>query len=180
MDNDVIPYKDFSFYNILKEYDIAGFYQHSIAEYSSAIFTVYNKTVNLNGFEINGHFGDSGSGTNSLIKNDIYKITWVDITCPMKEIEGKYVFSQTKEGALEYNPFYWLQFISDCFIHFYRGTGWDNKDLDFFNKKMKFFLHFINNSDIYNPKLDEYSCYPKAHMDEWIWKDDYKLYKVAC
>lgn len=178
MDCDVIPYKNFSFYNIINNNDIAGFYQQSGWDYSSAIFTMYNKNVDLNNFQINGKFGDSGSGTATLINSDKYSIHWVDITCPIKEVEGKYIFSQTKEGALQYDFYYWLQFISNCFIHFYRGTGWDNSDVNYFNRKMEFFLHFINNPDLYNVKLDEHVHYPKAHMDEWVWKHDYKLYKV--
>jgi len=178
MDCDVIPYKSFSFYNIINNNDIAGFYQHSNFDYSSAIFTVYNKNVDLKNFEINGKFGDSGSGTATLVNNNRYSVCWVDITCPMKEAEGKYVFSQTKEGALNYDPYYWLQFISNCFIHFYRGTGWDNADVNYFNRKMKFFLHFINNPNLYNVKLDEHVHYPEAHIDEWLFKDKYRLYKI--
>lgn len=178
MDNDVIAYNDFSFYDIIREYDIAGFYQQSMIDYSSAIFTMYKNTVDLNGFSINGGFGDSGSGTGHLIRDHHYSTVWVSITAPMKEMEGKYVFSETKEGALPYNPFYYLQFIAHCFIHFYRGTGWDNRDDQHHKNKMEFFLHFINNVELYNPKLDEHSCYPKAHMDEWLWKENYRLYKV--
>ena len=178
MDNDVIPYKNFSFYDIIGEHDIAGFYLHSIIDYSSAIFTMYSKSVDLVDFKINGNFGDSGSGTGNLIRDNNYSVAWVDLTTPMKEPEGKYIFSQTKEGALPYNPSYWLQFIAHCFIHFYRGTGWDNRDPNHYTSKMNFFLHFLNNPELYNPKLDEFSHYPRAHMDEWIWRDEYKLYKV--
>ena len=178
MDNDVIPYKDFSFITILNNHDISGFYQQSIIDYSSAIFTMYNKNVNLEGFEINGKFGDSGSGTGNLIKDNKYSINWVNVTCPMRELESNYIFSQTNPGALQYNATWGIQFISSCFIHYYRGTGWDNGDSNYHSDKLNFFKHFINNSDIYNPKLDGHSHYPKAHIDCWLWLDDYKLNKL--
>lgn len=178
MDNDVIPYKNFSFITILNNHDVAGFYQQSMIDYSSAIFTMYDKNVNLEGFEIDGKFGDSGSGTGNLIRGNKYSINWVDVTCPMRELESTYIFSQTNPGALLYDATWGIQFISSCFIHYYRGTGWDNGDPNYYNDKLNFFKHFINNSDIYNPKLDSHSHYPKAHVDCWLWLNDYKLNKL--
>ena len=178
LDNDVIPFKPFSFLDLLDNCDMAGFYQESMIKYSSAIFTAYSKSVNLINFEINGKFGDSGSGTGNLIRDNNYSAKWVDVTPPIKEPESKYIFSQTKVGAIPYNPAWMIQFIAGCFVHFYRGTGWDNGDLDYFKNKLNFFTHFIHNPDLYNPKLDEASHYPEAHMDEWLFKDRYRLYKI--
>lgn len=178
MDNDVIPFKPFSFFDLLSSYDMAGFYQESMIDYSSAIFTAYNKNVDLVEFEINGKFGDSGSGTGNLIRDNGYSVRWVDVTCPMRELEASYIFSETKVGAIPYDPTWGIQFIAGCFAHYYRGTGWDNGNPDYFKNKYSFFTHLIDNSDLYNPKLDEISHYPKAHMDCWVWQSDYKLNKI--
>jgi hypothetical protein len=168
MDNDVVPFKSFSFYNIIKDKQMAGFFYNT---YSSAIFTMYSKEVNLTDFNISGGFGDSGSGTYHLL--DKYSIEWVDHTAPMNNREANYIFSAWR-GALPYLD-YGYQFIAGYFIHYYRNSGWDNGSPQFQIPKYKFFIHFLENVDKYNPKLDSRVHYSTAHIDKSYRHNQYKF-----
>ena len=63
-------------------------------------------------------------------------------------------------------------------LHYYRGTGWDNGDVDYLQKKLKFIESFLESPDMYNVNLDDNVQYTSAHMDQWLFKDKYKLYKI--
>lgn len=172
MDSDIIAYSNFSFTNIIKDYEIAGF---KVYNYSSAIFTMYSKSVNLNGFNINTR-GDSGSGTGILILQ--YNTRWINLTAPVREEEARYIFHYESDDVLRYDASFGFQFIEDCFIHFYRGTGWDNGNIDYFHSKFKFLMQLINHPELYNIKLDEIVLYPEAFNDQWLYKENYPLYKL--
>lgn len=124
MDSDIFPFKEFSFYDIIQNYDMCGLYYDAGHEYCSAIFTAYSKNVNLQGFEICGGFGDSGSGTKNLINK--YKNKWIKHTAPIRQKEIPYVF---KPDTL-YKPDYGFHFIEECLVHYYRGSGWDTQHLE--------------------------------------------------
>ena len=171
MDSDVIPFTDFSFKTIIGSHQIAGF---KVFNYSSAIFTMYNNEVQLKDFNINGGGGDSGSGTGILA--NIYDIKWINITAPIREEEHQYIFKYHNVDVLKYDQSYGFQFIEKCFIHFYRGTGWDNGDYNYFNNKFNFLNYFLNYQNLIEIRLDDIVQYPDAFMDQWMYKDKYKLY----
>lgn len=177
IDNDVIPFRSFSFINLVKDKQMAGMFLESYLPYCASIFTVFGKEIDLHNFEYNGKFGDSGAGTAVLIRDKGYSVNWVNHTAPLRNHESSYIFKNKLPESLPYNDDWGIQFMADNFIHFYRGTGWDNGDLLFYKNKYTFFTHFINNPELYNPILDNNVNYPKAHMDQWIWKDNYNLYK---
>ena len=173
MDSDIIPYSNFSFSNIIKNLDIAGFKVHN---YSSAIFTMYSRLVDLHGFDVyNG--GDSGSGTVNLVMK--YNTRWINLTAPIREEEAKYIFHYKDKDVMKYDQSFGFQFIENCLIHFYRGSGWDNTDVSYLNRKFDFLMQFLSHPEWYNITLDSNVQYPEAFNDQWLHKENYKLYKVS-
>ena len=174
MDNDVVPYKNFSFFDQIEDKSLCGLRLEAFGPYLASIFTIYNKDVDLTNFEYNAKVGDTGSGTGTLIKNG-YSVKYIKHTAPIKKKESDYVFKTAKNDAMPYLEEYMIQFISDCFVHFYRGTGWDNGNEDYYSRKLKFFTYFLENHEQYNVNLDENVMYETAHIDEWLYKNKYKL-----
>jgi hypothetical protein len=168
IDSDIIPYKEFSFISIIEDNEILAL---NLGGYASSFIIMFNKNVELSEFNIIDGFqgGDSGMGTRQLVEK--YKTKWIKHTCPIKELEVKYLFNKYNNTLFCENNF-WFQFIDDCFIHYYRGSNWDGSSSE---KKWIFFTHFLNNVDLYNLKLDENICYETAHIDEWLYKDKYKV-----
>lgn len=170
MDSDIIAYSKLSFFNIIENYEIAGF---KVYTYSSAIFTMYGKSVDLNEFNINDG-GDSGSGTGKLVEK--YNTKWLNITAPIREEEANYIFHYKEDCRIKYDISFGFQFIESCFIHFYRGTGWDNGDVNYFMNKFEFLTQFLLHPELYEITLDSNVQYPDAFNDQWLNKQNYKLY----
>jgi len=168
LDCDVFPFKKFSFIDILNGKKICGLYQqrninNTSYEYLSAIFTIFHNDIDLSNFTFNG-IADTGSGTNILMKK--YSTELVIHTAAI-DIESDYIFTNNK---LEY-PYkqeYRCQFISNEFIHYYRGSNWSESDENYHNKKNLFLLNFINNYNIYKLNLDDVVLYDTAHSDKGL------------
>lgn len=178
MDSDIIPFRKFKFTDFLGDNDVAGIQMGLVDSlYIASFISIYSQNVEFNNLNFSSDIEfDSGLVTSNLVSK--YKTNWLLHTTPMKEKEGKYVFKNKKEGTLEYDAVFGIQFIEGCLLHFYRGSGWDNGDVNYQERKMKFILSFLNNVDDYSPILDRNVQYESAHMDEWINKEKYNLYKV--
>jgi hypothetical protein len=178
MDCDIIPFDTFSFKNFIGDSDIAGI-QLGLGSslYIASFISIYSKEIKFDNFNLAADVEfDSGLVTSNLVSK--YKTKWLRHTAPMKEKEGEYVFKNKNEGTLDYDPTFYIQFIEGCLLHFYRGTGWDNGDVNYLERKINFIHSFLNNVDHYKPLLDENVQYESAHMDEWINKENYKLNKL--
>ena len=163
MDSDIFPFKEFSFYDIIQNHDMCGLYYNGGHEYCSAIFTAYSNKVNLEGFEICGGFGDSGSGTKNLI--DKYNNKWIKHTAPIRTEEIPYVF---KPNTL-YNTDYGFHFIEECLVHYYRGSGWDTRHLgeDYNIQKLNCLIDLLNNTDKYILGFPSYINYEYALLEQF-------------
>lgn len=178
MDCDIIPFATFSFQGFIGDADIAGI-QLGVEPslYIASFISLYSKNISFDGFNLGSDIEfDSGVPTGALVQT--HKTKWLNHTAPMKEKEGIYVFKNKNQGTLDYDPTFYIQFIEGCLLHFYRGTGWDNGDVNYLERKMSFIHSFLNNVDDYKPLLDEHVQYQSAHMDEWLFKDRYNLYKI--
>ena len=80
-------------------------------------------------------------------------------------------------NSIEYDENFGIQIIDSKFIHYYRGTGWDNGDANFYQRKRKFIKSLLYNPELYNMMLDSNVHYESSFMDQWIHKDIYPLYK---
>lgn len=96
----------------------------------------------------------------------------------MRREEGDYVFKNRSKNSISYDESFGIQFICGCFLHHYRGSGWDNGDENYYARKKEFIDDFLKNKDSYSPILDSIVQYDHAHMDQWIRKENYPLYKL--
>lgn len=171
MDSDIFPFKEFSFYDIIQNHDMCGLYYDGGHEYCSAIFTAYSNKVNLEGFEICGGFGDSGSGTKNLI--DRYNNRWIKHTPPIRSQEIPHVF---KPGTL-YKPDFGFHFIEECLIHYYRGSGWDTQHLgqDYHTEKYNCLIDLLTDPDRYILKFPPEINYEYALLQQYAKPELYRL-----
>lgn len=178
MDCDIIAFNPFSFKSFIADADIAGIQiglEPSL--YIASFISLYSKNVSFDDLTLGSHIEfDSGAATEYLVKK--HKTKWLNHTAPMREEEGLYVFKDAKADALKYDQSFGIQFIEGSLLHYYRGTGWDNGDVNYLKRKSKFIESFLENPDMYNVNLDDNVQYTSAHMDQWLSKDKYKLYKV--
>ena len=178
MDCDIIAFNPFSFKSFLSDADIAGI-QIGVEPslYIASFISLYSKNVSFDDLNLGSHIEfDSGAATEYLVKK--HKTKWLNHTAPMREEEGLYVFKDAKADALKYDQSFGIQFIEGSLLHYYRGTGWDNGDVNYLQRKSKFIESFLESPDMYNMNLDDNVQYTSAHMDQWLSKDKYKLYKV--
>lgn len=178
MDADIIPFEDFKFSELLGDNQMAGIqmdYGYEGDRYIASFISIFRQDVNIEIDLGKDMEFDSGLGTYHLVKK--YKTKFLDHTAPMRKREGDYVFKNKLEGSFEYSEDFGIQFIEKCFIHYYRGSGWDNGDPNYYDRKKRFVDHFLQNKILYNPVLDNNVHYDHAHMDQWIHQEDYNLYK---
>ena len=178
MDCDIIAFNTFSFNSFIGDADVAGIQLgEEPSLYIASFISLYSKNVSFNNFNLASDIEfDSGVATENLVKK--YKTKWLNHTAPIREKEGLYVFKNAKFDALKYDQSFGIQFIENSLLHYYRGTGWDNGDVDYLQKKLKFIESFLESPDMYNVNLDDNVQYTSAHMDQWLFKDKYKLYKI--
>lgn len=178
MDCDIIAFGTFSFKSFIGDADIAGI-QLGVEPslYIASFISLYNKNVSFDNFNLGSDIEfDSGVPTGDLVRK--HKTKWLNHTTPMRAEEGLYVFKNAKSDALTYDESFGIQFIESSLLHYYRGTGWDNGDGHYIQRKSKFIESFLENPDVYNINLDGNVQYESAHMDQWLFKDKYKLYKI--
>ena len=177
MDCDIIAFNTFSFKSFIAHADIAGIQIGTEPLYIASFISLYSKNISFDNFNLASDIEfDSGVATVDLVKK--HKTKWLNHTAPMREEEGRYVFKDAKADALKYDQSFGIQFIEGSLLHYYRGTGWDNGDVNYLQRKSKFIESFLENPDMYNVNLDDNVQYTSAHMDQWLFKDKYKLYKV--
>jgi hypothetical protein len=174
MDSDIIPFAPFSFVEMLNNSDIAGIKMHLGSDiYIASFISIFSKNVEFSDLNLGIDYEfDSGLPMTSLVSK--HKTNFLKHTAPMQEKEAPYVFRNSiKEKVMEYNPNYTIQIIEGSLLHYYRGTSWDNGDMNFYNNKTNFIKHFLENTDDYNIYLDENVQYDLAHMDSWLDKENY-------
>lgn len=179
MDCDIIAFNTFSFKNFIGDADIAGIQLGAEPSlYIASFISLYSKNVSFDDLNLGAHIEfDSGAATEYLVKK--HKTKWLNHTAPMREEEGLYVFKNAEADALKYDQSFGIQFIEGCLLHFYRGTGWDNGNVNYLQRKLTFIQSFLESPDMYNINLDDSVQYESAHMDQWLFKDKYKLYKIS-
>lgn len=164
MDNDVFPFREFSFEKLLNNNLLAGIYQQrNQHEYTSAIFMMISSKVDLTNFSFFSGIGDTGAAVQSIIKQYDFIPEWVDHTAQI-DMETNHIFRNNIE--IPYESSFRSQFIANSFFHYYRGSNWQESDPNYHNKKFNFLLHFLENSEKYDLNLDSIVHYPKAHSEK--------------
>lgn len=167
IDNDIFPFKFFSFLDIIGCNDVAGMYQQRLHnnrefEYLSAIFTMFRNSIDLSNFKISNGIGDTGSGTHYLISK--YQTRFIDHTAQI-DIESDYIF-QNNNINFPYKKEYACQILDNIFIHYYRGSNWAESDPIYHSDKINFIVNFLENTKNYELHLDDIVSYSTAHADK--------------
>lgn len=164
IDSDVFAYKPFSFYKLLNNKYLAGMYQQSNEhEYIAAIFMMINGKIDLGDFSFYSGYGDTGAGVQYLMNKYNTIPEYLKHTAQI-DIESDYIFRC--ENEYPYKDIYRIQFIADSFIHYYRGSNWQESDVNYHNEKFNFLLNFLNNHESYCLNLDEFVNYKYAHSNK--------------
>ena len=164
IDSDVFPYKSFSFIKLLNNKELSGIYQQrNEYDYISAIFMLIDSKLDLTDFTFYSGNGDTGAGVQFLMNKFNIIPEYLNHTAQI-DIESDYIFRC--DNKYPYKDKYRIQFIGDSFIHYYRGSNWQESDINYHTEKFIFLTNFLNDYESYCLNLDEYVNYPYAHSDK--------------
>ena len=164
MDNDVFPFREFSFEKLMNGNLLGGMYQQRDEhDYISAIFLMMDRGLDLSDFSFYGGIGDTGAAVQFLMRK--YRIVpeYIPHTAQI-DIESDYIF--TCENDIPYKENYRSQFIAGAFFHYYRGSNWSESDPEYHKKKWKFTLSLLDDPKKYCLNLDDKVHYPRAHAEK--------------
>lgn len=165
IDNDVFAYKEFSFEKLLNGNKLAGMYQQrNEHDYISAIFIILDGKLDLSNFTFYSGYGDTGAAVQSLMTKCNIVPEYLNHTGQI-DVETDYIF-RNKSVSVPYEDKFRSQFIADAFIHYYRGSNWQETDVYYHQRKYKFLLNFLSHPEEYDLNLDENVNYPTAHSDK--------------
>lgn len=140
---DIFLVDNFSFIDFIEEYNISGIYQQRNGydiEYIAPFIVIVNKDSDFSSIDFIGKPGcDVGGKTEEYIKSG-KTIKWMKHTPGIGDGLDKKIFLG------EYNSDYGCQVIENSFIHYYKGTNWNQCHQDFVNKKTKWFFELLEKS----------------------------------
>jgi hypothetical protein len=154
LDFDAFAISKFSFVDYIEDFDISGVYQQRgnfEKEYIAVSVVIVNK--NISKIDFDGSDGcDVGGNTRFYIKDK--NVKW------MKHTPALTYPNDVKSFIFDYDPSFGSQVIENSFLHYYRGTNWDQKPKDYESLKTIWLQNALNKSkqcDIINHKyLDRY------------------------
>jgi len=124
---DVFLINTFSFKDYIGTYDISGIYQQRNnfeKEYIAPFVVIINRNSNFSEIDFSVQNGcDTGGNTQYYLKNK--KVRW------MKHTPGLIDQNDTDCFIIPYDNSFGCQIIEGSFIHYYRGTNWDNRSHDY-------------------------------------------------
>jgi hypothetical protein len=165
MEFDVFLINKFSFVDYIEDFHISGIYQQRgnfEKEYIAPFVVIVNK--NISQIDFNGSDGcDVGGNTRFYIKDK--NVKW------MKHTPALIYPNDVKSFIFDYDPSFGSQVIENCFLHYYRGTNWDQKPKDYEFLKTIWLQNALNKSkecDIINHKyLDRYQTLFSDCFKNW-------------
>jgi hypothetical protein len=139
---DVFLINKFSFINYIEDYHISGLHQQRNNfnnEYLAPFLIIVNKNCDFSEIDFYGSPGfDTGGNTQFYIKDR--KVKLLRHTVPLREEGDEDCFT------LPYDCSYGSQIIEESFIHYYRGSNWDGKPLDYEKSKTEWLINLLNKS----------------------------------
>lgn len=133
VDFDVFMIGDFSVLNYIGDYDIAGLYQQRNnfeLEYLAPFLVIVNHNREFSSIDFNSHsniLSDVGGNTSEYLKNKSVRL--VKHTSALNKDKDKDCF------LIDYNPSYGCQILEGSFLHYYRGSNWDNSSPTYHQEK---------------------------------------------
>lgn len=172
---DVFLINKFSFIKFIQNYNIAGVYQQRNnfdIEYIAPFVIIVNKDSEFSKIDFSGEIGcDVGSQMRFYFENK--NVRWLKHTTALIHSNDSNAF------IFDYNPSYGCQVIENSFLHYYRGTNWDQKPEDFENQKFDWLKNALNKSrecDIINYSyLEKYNT-PTSHSFRY-WNGSDQIFK---
>lgn len=165
LDFDVFMISKFSFIDYILDYDVSGIYaqrENFEKEYICPFVVIINK--NISQIDFTGCDGcDVGGNTRYYIKNK--KIKWMKHTSYLNRDSDIEAFN------FNYDPKYHSQIIESSFLHYYRGSNWDNNAVDFHHIKTEWLKSLIRQSKksiVLNQKyLDKFQTVFSFSFQNW-------------
>ena len=160
----------FSFRDYIGTYDISGVYQQRNnfeKEYMAAFVVIANQDKNFSEIDFNvGDGCDTGGNTRYYLKNK--KVKW------MKHTTG--LIDDTDCFTIPYDKSFGCQIIESSFLHYYRGTNWDNCPDEYEKLKTLWLIGALKKSKeqsiLNNTYLDKYQT-PYSHaFKHWNGSND--------
>jgi hypothetical protein len=152
LDFDIFLINKFSFSNFIREYNIAGMYQQRNnfdIEYISPFIVIVNKDSNFSQIDFNGGDGcDVGGNTQFYLKSN--KVKLLKHTSALNKEKDKECF------LIPYDNSYGCQILENSFLHYYRGSNWDQKSENYQINKTKWLYEALETSKIKNILNQEY------------------------
>jgi len=169
---DIVLINQFSFSDYIDGYDISGIYQQRNnfeKEYVAPFVVIVNKNNNFSEIDFNGTNGcDVGGNTQYYIKDK--KVKW------MKHTTG--LIDDNDCFTIPYDNSFGCQIIESSFIHYYRGTNWDNCSNEYEKLKTEWFMGALKKSKeqsiLNDTYLDKYQTpYSQAFRH---WNGTYNIF----
>ena len=126
---DIFLVDHFSFEKYIEDYHISGIYQQRDnfeKEYIAPFIVIVNKKSEFSTIDfdaIRGDMCDVGGNTRFYLKNK--NVKWMNHTSALIHPNDIKLFN------IDYNPSFGCQIIENSFLHYYRGTNWDNKSKNY-------------------------------------------------
>ncbi len=154
IDSDIFLFAPFSFQNYLSSYDLAGviqqreksglfnFYKRNFIYLWNAILIFKNSKIIFDDFDLSTipYLTDVGGNLYYYLKKYKPNLKWIRHT-PDIEDEEKVIFKEPLQS--QYKKEFGMQVIEDAFIHYYRGSNWDNDTSEYHERKTKFLKEFL-------------------------------------
>lgn len=146
LDFDIFMIDSFCMSKYIENYDVAGMYQQRNnfeLEYLAPFIVIVNSNQNFSSidFQSCSHvLTDVGGNTYSYIKNK--KVRWIQHTSALNTPSDVNCFN------VDYDSSYGCQVLENSFLHYYRGTNWDNQSPEYQVKKTEWLKRVLDTSKI--------------------------------
>ena len=171
---DVFLINKFSFVNYLEDYNISGIYQQRDnfnIEYIAPFVIIVNKDSDFSSLDFGTTLGDScdvGGNTRFYLKNK--NVKWMSHTSALIHQRDVQSFN------IDYDPSFGCQLIENSFLHYYRGTNWDQRSSDYESVKTEWLNKALLESkiaDIINHKyISKYNKIMSHSLRYWNGTND--------
>lgn len=153
---DIFLIQPFSFIQYINGYDIAGIYQQRnnfSIEYVSPFIVIVNANQQFSKIDFSPlSQTDTGGATHNYIKQK--NVKWIQHTKAIIESKYKDIFN------IDYDPSYGCQIIESAFLHYYKGSNWDNANINYVKTKTQWLKNALllsrQKSIINNSILERY------------------------
>lgn len=169
VDFDIFLISKFSIAKYIESYDISGIYQQRSnfdLEYLAPFLVIVNSNQQFTRIDFDSRkdiLSDVGGNTSLYIKNK--KVKLLKHTSALNREKDRDCFN------IDYNVSFGCQVIESSFLHYYRGTNWDQNPQCYLIEKTKWLTHALDESkhnNILNPKyLEKYQNIFNHSFDYW-------------